>query len=98
MTSEVLISDINDYRYFLNASREDYKSIIFYTYDSDSNSQYLFEVTFTDERPQQRELIRTAALSAYSVILAGGEFTELYYPGIIIKREKDKLGKIYKHS
>lgn len=95
MASEIPISDLNDYKYILNISRDEYQSIIFYINDSDQTSLYLFEVTYTDERPHWRELTRTAALSAYSVLLAGGDFKELYYPGIIIKRDKEKLAKLH---
>lgn len=84
-SSELRIGDLTDYRRPLKFDREKYAGIILYDYDSSSTASYLFYVVFDEERPFWNLLIREGVFRCYDIINAGGEFTEIRYPGYVIK-------------
>lgn len=93
--SEIWIGELRDYKYALRLDREEYGSALVYEFDSSSTRNYLFTIEFSDERPNWQLITRDAALSAYSVLCAGGEFSELEFPGLIIHRDVSKLRRLH---
>lgn len=90
------IGDFRDYKQILRLDRETDDQFVIYELYNDyetgsTEPKYLFFVDFPDQSPYWQTLFRTAVLSAYSVIQAGGEFERLDYPGCIITRDKHKL-------
>ncbi|BAP73668.1 uncharacterized protein MBB1 [Kluyveromyces marxianus] len=94
-SSEIWIGDLSNYRYALRLDREEYRSIIFYDYDSDSTARYLFWVLFDDERPHWRLLLRDGVFRCYDILNTGGEFDEIRYPGYKVVRNKEELSKLH---
>lgn len=93
--SELWVGDITDYRAALRLDREEYASIIVYDYDSDSTARYLFYILFHDERPHWTLLVRDGIFTGYHIILTGGEFTRIDYPGYSIIRDREELSKLH---
>lgn len=93
--SEIWIGDLSDYRYCLRLDREEYKSLIFYDYDSSSAARYLFYVIFEDERPHWRLLLRDGVFRCYDVINTGGEFDKIRYPGYTVVRDIAELSRLH---
>ena len=93
--SEIWIGDLSNYRYALRLDREEYRSIIFYDYDSDSTARYLFYVLFDDERPHWRLLLRDGVFRCYDILNTGGEFDNIRYPGYTVVRDKAELSRLH---
>uniref|UniRef100_A0A060SWW1 ARAD1A00154p n=1 Tax=Blastobotrys adeninivorans TaxID=409370 RepID=A0A060SWW1_BLAAD len=90
--SELWIGDIRDYKAALRLDREEYPGVLVFEYDSENTRNYLFEVDFSDKRPNWQLLTRDAILLCYSIICGGGEFAKIDFPGIAVVRSKTRLG------
>lgn len=94
-SSEIWIGELSNYKFCLRLDREEYRSIIFYDYDSDSTARYLFWVLFEDERLHWRLLLRDGVFRCYDILNPVGEFDEIRYPGYKVVRNKEELSKLH---
>ncbi|KAG5417813.1 hypothetical protein I9W82_005449 [Candida metapsilosis] len=93
-STEIWIGDITDNREALRLFKKEPASIVVYDFDFDSNARYLFYILFREERPHWTLLIRDGIFIAYHIVLTGGEFTRIDYPGYSIIRDKEVLSKL----
>lgn len=75
--------------------KEVYRCSVIYEYDSCRTSSYIFFVDIDTERPRWTKLLKTAEFSAYSVLLAGGEFECIEYPGCVVTRDLEALKMLH---
>ena len=94
-SSELWIGDVTDYRQALRLDKEEYASIIVYDYDSSSTARYVFYIIFHDTRPHWQLLVRHGIIACYNIVISGGDFTKIEFPGFDVIRDRIYLSRLH---